>query len=65
MTRPNTVFWFIPHGHTTQATPLETVSDVACGDGRQSGAFGGLATTLVIVPVIALIPLFMLLEPAY
>lgn len=64
MTKPGTIFWFIPHGYTTHTTPLEAVSDVACGDGRQSGAFGGMATmtALVFLAVLFILSMIVLWE---
>ena len=56
VSRPNTIFWFIPHGHTTQAAPLEAVSDVSCGDGRETGLFSSVVIYgVLLLSVIAVL----------
>lgn len=57
---PNTLFGFIPHGYSVHAAPLETVTDVACGNGRETGLAGRFLLTVVPLLVV-LFALFYLL----
>lgn len=50
---PNTIFGFIPHGYSVQSAPLSAISDVACGNMRDTGLMARFA--LFVIPVLVLV----------
>lgn len=60
---PNTIFGLIPHGYSVHTAPIESITDVAYGNGRETGAMGKL--TLLLVPLIALFLFVVLVLPTF
>ncbi|MFT3661227.1 MAG: hypothetical protein QM809_07455 [Gordonia sp. (in: high G+C Gram-positive bacteria)] len=52
---PNTIFGFIPHGYSIHAAPLENISDIAYGNGRETGMLGRLLILLIPLAVVLLL----------
>lgn len=60
VSRPMTIFWVFPHGYSVISAPLWEITDVSCGDRRETGGVTSyVAYSLVLIAILGALSMFL------